>query len=219
MGVRNNKVSVCPLGIDLETFRATRPAKIIRDEFGIGSSDIVIIYVGRLEQVKGVPSLLKVANSLSSRFENLKFLIVGDGPLRSRFEKHSNPQIILTGWRKDVANLLNASDIFVLPSISEGLPISILEAYAFTKPVIATNVGAVPDLVIDSETGLLLSPGNSKQLEEAIIQFVNNPEMARSMGISGKRNVEANFNWGYVVSKYEQIYSTLTNPRFHPNDI
>ena len=211
MGIADGKVSVCPLGIDLETFRATKSAKIIRDEFGIGSSDIVIIYVGRLEQVKGIAYLLEAAKNLSKRFENIRFLIVGDGPLRSKFEKHSNPQIILTGWRNDVANLLNASDIFILPSLSEGLPISILEAYALGKPVIATNVGAVPDLVVNEKTGLLVASRNPMEIENAIRYLLENPEIAHAMGVNGKEFVKKHHNWDDIIDEYEALHNSLVH--------
>jgi len=213
MGVDDYKVSTCPLGIDLKTFRATRPPEDVRNEFGISPSDKVIIFVGRLEHVKGIARLLKVANSLSNRFQNLKFLIVGDGPLRSKLSKYSNPHIIFTGWRNDVADLINASDIFVLPSISEGLPMSILEAYALAKPVIATNVGVISDLVINSETGLLVSPENDKRLEEGIVHLMQNPGIAHEMGVAGQMNVVANYNWDSVIESYERLYVALTRSR------
>lgn len=213
MGIPDDKISVCPLGIDLETFRATKSSKIIRDEFGIGSSDIVIIYVGRLEQVKGIAYLFEAAKNLSKRFKNIRFLIVGDGPLRSKFEKHSDPQTILTGWRNDVANLLNAADIFVLPSISEGLPISILEAYALERPVIATNVGAVANTVVNRETGLLTQPADWKGLAKAISYLVENPEVRHKIGIRGKEYVKEHFDWECILDKYEEIYESCMMKR------
>lgn len=206
MGIPDNKVSVCPIGIDLETFRPTKSSRDIRDEFGIVSSDIVITFVGRLEPVKGVAYLLEAADHLCNRFENIKFLIVGDGPLRSKFEKHSNRRIIFAGWRNDVVNMLNAADIFVLPSIAEGLPISILEAYALAKPVIVTNVGAVPDLVSNGESGLLIAPRSWEQIEEAIRYLIDNPSIAQAMGVNGQEFIKRYHDWDYVIKKYEEIY-------------
>jgi len=211
MGVSEDKISINSFGIDFEAFHPIKPLDRVRKEFKIAPSDKVIIYVGRLEPVKGVTYLLEAAKHLSTNTQNLKFLIVGDGPLRSKFQKPENQHIVFTGWRRDIADLLNVSDIFVLPSLSEGLPISVLEAYALAKPVIATNVGAVPELVINNKTGLLIEPRNCEQIEEAIHHLTENPYIAKRMGTDGKKLVRKYHNWDYIMNKYEEIYNSLTH--------
>ena len=211
IGVPYDKISINSFGIDFEAFRPKKQSDMVRRELGISPSDKVIIYVGRLAHIKGIAYLLEAAKHLCKSMENLKFLIVGDGPLRSRLEKMKNKQIIFAGWRNDVADLLNISDIFVLPSLSEGLPVSLLEAYTLSKPVIATTVGAVPDLVINNKTGLLIEPRNREKIEKAISYLLKNPELARIMGNNGKRFVEKHHNWDCIMNKYEEIYNSLTH--------
>jgi len=207
MGVPEDKLSICPLGIDVNSFIPKKSVRVVREEFGISISDTMIIYVGRLAKVKGVVYLLKAARHLCNRSKNIKFLIVGDGPLRSSLEKFSNNQTIFAGWRNDVADLLNASDALVLPSLSEGLPMSMLEAYAIGKPVIATNVGAIEDVVINGETGLLVQPGDWKKLADALWYLIENQNMRRKMGMKGKDHVMKYYRWErHVIDEYERIY-------------
>lgn len=210
MGVTSYKISINSLGIDIQEFKPRKRADEIRKELGILSKEIVIAFVGRLEPVKGVKYLLKAAETICRKTENVRFLVVGDGPLRSKLQDCSDAQIIFTGWRNDVADLLNASDMLVLPSLSEGLPISILEAYAVGKPVIASNVGAVSEVVIDGYTGLLIPPKNWKQLADVLLYFISNLESMRRMGIHGKKLVEKKYKWDNILDTYEQIYCSVS---------
>lgn len=209
MNVSEQKILVCPLGVQVEAFRPTKSSNDIHKEIGISPSEVVVTYVGRLEQVKGVTYLLQAAKILRDRFKNLRFLIVGDGPLRPKLERISTSQTLFLGWRKDVANLLSISDIVVFPSLSEGLPIAMLEAFALGKPVVATNVGAVPDLVVNKRTGLLIASRNSLAIEEAITYLLGNPEIAYAMGANGKEFVKKHHNWDFIIDKYEALYNSV----------
>jgi len=209
MGVPAEKISINSFGIDFQEFRPTKKVEEVRKELGISPSEKVVIFVGRLEPVKGIKYFLKAARFLCKKMRNIKFLIVGDGPLRSELQAYSIPQIIFTGWRNDVPNLLNASDLFVLPSLSEGLPLSILEACAIGKPIVATNVGAVNEIVIHGYNGILVSPKNWKQLIKAIQYLINNPELMQEMGLRGKDLVEKKYDWNTILNIYEEIYQSL----------
>jgi len=208
MGVLVQKISINSFGLDFQEFQPRKGVEEVRKELGISPSEKVVIFVGRLEPVKGIKYLLKAAKSICKKMSNVKFLVVGDGPLRSELQACSNPQIIFTGWRNDVPDLLNASDLLVLPSLSEGLPISILEAYAIGKPVIATNVGAVGEIVINGYNGILIPPQDWNQLTKAILYLINNPKLMQKMGIQGKNLVKKKHNWDTVLNTYEKIYQS-----------
>jgi len=211
MGVKRDKISINSFGIDLQEFKPRKRADEIRKELGVPPDEIVISFVGRLEPVKGVKYLLKAAEAVCKKAEHVTFLLVGDGPLKSEIKLNLYSKIIFTGWRNDVADILNASDILILPSLSEGLPLSVLEAYALGKPVIASNVGAVSGVVIDCYSGLLVPSRDWKQLANAILCLISNPTLAQEMGKRGRAIIETNYNWHNILEKYERIYRHLLN--------
>lgn len=208
-GLSQDRISVNSFGVNFQDFIPKRSREEIRRQLNVSFSDKVIAYVGRLAPVKGVVYLLEAAEHLCKDMKDLKFVIVGEGPLGSRLRKFESPQIIFTGWRNDVNNVLNAADIFVLPSLSEGLPVSILEACALGKPVIATNVGAIPDLVANEKTGLLVASKNSMEIEKAIRYLLENPEIAYAMGVKGKEFVNKHHNWDGIINEYEALYDSF----------
>jgi glycosyltransferase involved in cell wall biosynthesis len=204
MGAAPDRVSVNSFGLDFEAFLPKKTPTDVRRQLGISVWDKIVIYVGRLEPVKGIRYLIDAAKSVSGKMKNVKFLVVGDGPLRS--EVSLSPQMVSTGWRNDVPDLLNASDLFVLPSISEGLPLSILEAYALEKPVVATNVGAVSEIVIEGRSGLLVPPKDREQLSNAILHLLRRPQLMQNMGSYGKDLVGRNYDWHNILNNYERMY-------------
>jgi len=208
-GVSQDKISVNSFGVNLQDFIPKKSREEIRRELDVSSSDRLVVYVGRLAPVKGVIYLLEAAEHLCKDMKDLKFVIVGEGPLGPRLRKFESTQIFFTGWRDDVNNIINAADIFVLPSLSEGLPISILEAYALGKPVIATNVGAIPDLVVNEKSGLLIAPRNPMEIENAIRYLLENPEIAYAMGVNGKEFVNRHHNWDGIIDEYESLYNSF----------
>ncbi|MDI6782252.1 MAG: glycosyltransferase, partial [bacterium] len=144
-----------------------------RRELGFEQGDILVGTVGRLDPVKNFDIFIRSAKGVLNEFSTVKFLLIGDGPIREDLELlvselGLNRHVILLGERNDVAELLKIMDIFVLPSKSEGLSNTILEAMSARLPVIATNVGGNPELVIDGETGVLIQPGDVSVLTTAI---------------------------------------------------
>ncbi|HCJ66850.1 MAG TPA: glycosyltransferase family 1 protein, partial [Elusimicrobia bacterium] len=118
-------------------------------------------------------------------------------------------QILLLGWRNDISDLLSISNIFFLPSREESFPQVILEAMALEKPVVATRVGGIPEIITSGENGIIVEPGNPKALAEAIIWMFENPGKAEEMGKKGKEKVEKYFTIAKMIKETEKIYEKL----------
>jgi len=117
------------------------------------------------------------------------------------------------GWRKDVADIVRAADVMVLPSRAEGLPLAILEAMACGKPIVATPVNGVPEAVVDGRTGILVTPGDDEALAEALIRLFDQPDLARRMGGEGRQRAETHFSLDRFVRNIEDLYDDVLTPR------
>jgi N-acetyl-alpha-D-glucosaminyl L-malate synthase BshA len=175
-----NKIKVTPNAVDVQKYNPQTVTTFIQD-MNLNPHKPLILCVGNLVHQKGLKYLLKAKKLLKN---NAQLVMVGDGPLmmdlREIVEKHDIDDVIFTGARRDVFNIMPAADIFVLPSISEGLPITLLEAFASGLPAVATNVGGIPGL-ITSEVGLLVEPGDSAALAEALDQILSDDELRQEM--------------------------------------
>jgi glycosyltransferase involved in cell wall biosynthesis len=159
-----------------------------------------ILCVGRLSKEKGHPILLRALSILSNQNMHFRCTLVGDGPLRSSLEKSAGTlpadTITFTGSlpANKVAELYSEADVVTLPSLSEGVPVVLMEALARRRPVVATRVGGVSELVQHGRSGLLVSPGNAEELAEALRQVIEDPDEARKMGIRGARHLRTDFD-------------------------
>jgi len=212
LSIDANNVFVITRGIDTEQFKPRNGKDSLRKEFGVKEDDIVILYVGRLDLVKGVNYLLQTAKELIPNYKNTKFLIVGDGSLRGEYEafaKSFSDNVIFTGFREDVSELMNISDIFVLPSLSEGAANVVMEASASGLPVIATEVGEVPRIVLDGKTGILIKPKDIANLVKAFKKMIDNPSLAKEMGKAGRKRIEEEYSWEIVCKRIENAYQEV----------
>ena len=210
-------------GIDIERFNNRVKENNIRREFGIGEDCKVIGTVGRLSEEKGHVYLLKAAEKVLQKYPKVVFLIVGDGPLRKYLEENSSQIVdklysqkacpknpfIFTGVRSDISTIYALMDIFVLPSLTEGLPMVLLEAMASQKPVIATDVGAVPKVFEHGRSGLLIEPGNVNSLAMAIMELLANPQKAQKMAKHARQKVEQEFSSDIMTEKYLDVYQDM----------
>lgn len=201
-----------PFGVDLRRFAAPEPAT--RQELGLRNGGPLIGTVCRLvEPKKGLSVLLQAMAALRRRKSDLdcQLLIVGDGPSRELLEAMSeelglSPCVVFAGVRRDIERVLPLLDLFVLPSLYEGFGIAILEAMAVGKPVVATSVGGIPEFVVPGETGLLVEPGKSDSLADAIALLLRDPDRAKQMGAKGRSRAQAGFQISTVVRRHEQVY-------------
>jgi len=208
-GVPAKKIRTIPNGIDVHAFERAQPLPALDFD-----GDKVVGMVARLDLQKGFEYLLRAARDLCVAFPSLKVVIVGDGPDRGaiegmiqRFGLLSN--VILAGPHSDMPGIYASIDIFVLPSLNEGLPMTILEAMAASRPVIATRVGAVPSLIRDGETGLLVNPGDTHGLRSAIARLLSQPDVCRRMGAAGHNWVSRNYTAEAMALKYSQMYDQV----------
>ena len=220
LGVAEDKMVYLPEGIQLDLPRNTKEIReTTRNELGISDGEKLIIFIGRLVPVKGVNTLIEAFKKLNKEYSNCKLLIVGDGPCRKTYEEQSgnllNKAITFTGLVKPekVVRFLLASDIFVLPSLSEGIPSSILEACYCGLPCIATSTGATSDIIKDSETGILIKQDDERNLWQALIRLTTDGRMAKRLGENAQARVKRIFNWNKIIEIYEQTCIDLIEKR------
>lgn len=185
-----------------------------RDEFGLGKDDFVCATVGRLVPVKGHTYLIKAIQKVVKVIPEAKFLFVGDGELKPKLSEEIKSydlqrNVFLLGARSDIATILSCINVFLLPSLNEGFGMVLIEAMAARKPVIATNVGGVPEVIINGTTGILVPPEDPEAFSSAIIKLYNNPEMSLEMGLAGYKRAKKLFNIETTVHELEELYEAL----------
>ncbi len=216
--INPNKLVTIHNGIDNIRIVSGKGTSDLRKELGIPINHSIICIIAHMEEHKGLKYLLKSASLLLESKSNISFLLVGDGALTGELKKlciylKIEKNVIFAGERSDIPEILSLTDIFVLPSLREGLGLAILEAMACGKPVIATNVGGIPEIVKNGVSGILVSPGDPEALQTAIKELLDDKEMQKKMGYEGKKICEMNFNSGTMVDKVEELYSTLVNEK------
>ena len=204
-------------GIDIESFAKDADRKGIRGDLGIGDDDVVITCVGRMVFVKGHRILVNASPEIIEGIKDrgsVFFVMVGDGPLRGELGERSrelgvSKNFIFLGFRSDVARLLSGADLLVMPSINEGLGMSMVEAMVLSLPVVGTNVGGIPEVVEHDITGMLVPPDDSGELANACIDVLKNLEKAKEMGIRGKKRAEMLFDIKRTIRATEELYREL----------
>jgi glycosyltransferase involved in cell wall biosynthesis len=185
----------------------------------IDDSEFLIGTVGRIAEPKGHSYLIDAAAIIMKSIPNIRFVIIGDGPLQEKIESQIRDaklmnQFKLLGKRSDVQLLLPGLDVFVLPSIREGFPISLLEAMSCGIPVIASNVGGTSEAIKD-DNGILVPPADPQVLAEKIQQLILDPKLAISLGKKARQYVVNNFNLDSIMQQYEELYEKINSNNFH----
>ena len=202
------RVVYIPTGIDVEAFNTTNSREEKRKELGVRAETTLILSTSRLIAVKGLRYLIDSVPKLKGNF---MVLLAGTGPQ----EKELKNRVALTnqcsrirflGFRKDVPDLLAAADIFVLPSISEGLPMGLLEAMASNCACIVTDIG----LPVENErTGIVVPPADANALASAIQRLMDDKELRRCIAKNARKFVEKNCDWNKITRKLTKIYELL----------
>jgi glycosyltransferase involved in cell wall biosynthesis len=209
------KINVTPLGFDLEPFLNSH---IHRGEFRreIGLSDEVKLVgiVGRIFPIKNHSLFLESAVRIAAREPSARFVIVGDGVLRATVEQKARDleiadRVIFTGWRCDLPRIYADLNALVVSSDNEGTPLSAIEAMASSCPVVATQVGGLPDLIDDGRTGRLVPPRDAEALATAVFDLLGNPKTAGELGQSARESVRQRFTTQRLLSDMDQLYSQL----------
>jgi glycosyltransferase involved in cell wall biosynthesis len=216
--VAKNKIVLIHNGVDIDNFKrnySQAKKDEIKREFNL-NTDPVIGIIARLSAVKGHYYLIKAAKLLLKENEKVQFLIIGDGPEKEKLIKISreldiSDKIVFHKSVSDTARPLSVMDIFVMPSISEGLGLSILEAMASGLPIVASNVGGIYSLVKEGANGILVDPKNPEALKKAIGLLLDNEQIRIDMGKKSLKRCEADFSLELFADKVEGLYrETLT---------
>jgi glycosyltransferase involved in cell wall biosynthesis len=186
----------------------------LRTELGLSESDRLVVAIGNLYPVKGHRILVEALKTLGGRHPQLHVAIAGRGaeeePLRRQADALGiGDRLHLLGLRPDVPDLLSAADVFVMPSLSEGLPMALLEAIFSRTPVVASAVGAIPDVLEHGEGGKLVPPGESEALAAAIDELVTDSAAAARMAAQARRNAIALYSLDAMVERYLEVYAPL----------
>jgi L-malate glycosyltransferase len=207
-GLRSARIHVIANGVRADAFSACPLRHAIR----------TVVTVANLRQEKGHETLIEAAGWLRARHPELRFLFVGAGPRRAALEKLVTARglqetVVFTGHRDDIAALLAEADLFALPSRSEAFPNAAIEAMAAGLPVVASAVGGLLDLIEPERTGVLVPPGDSAALADAIDRLVSEPQRATRIGAAARQTVQTRYTFERMVQSFESLYLSQLEER------
>lgn len=214
VGVPRSRVTVIKNGVDVPSFQYDRTTA--RKALGLDPDEFVVGTIGRLEPEKDQVTLLDVFQQLQVSRPALRLLIAGDGRMAAELKAHAarigvEDRTSFLGYRRDIARLLAAMDVFVLPSIREGLPISLIEAMAASRPVVASDIGSVRNLVRDGEAGFVVAPRDTAAFTAAVRRLAEEPALRTRMGQVGHAAVVKSFSLSSAMQAYETLYRSAAS--------
>ncbi len=212
--VAPSKVIVIRNGVDTAKFKADVSYSDIRKEFGIGRNEFLIGFVGRLVSNKSLPNLMRAFSALRAKALPVTLLIVGEGSMMEELKSMARQDrvtdsVIFTGIRRDIPDILSALDVFVLPSLNEGLPNALLEAMAMGKAVVASEVAGVPEVVESGVTGLLVPMEDHGAIEKALNRLFQDRGFATRLGRAARDAVEKKHSIRATAAEWHTLYLSL----------
>jgi L-malate glycosyltransferase len=214
-GLPAERVQVIYNGVSLPAIAARAGARAeVREELGIGEGDPLILQVARLDYLKDHGTALRTLKHLLRWRPDAKLVLVGDGPERSGIERlarelNLESNIRMLGLRKDVARLLAAADVFLLTSISEGIPLTIIEAMAAGVPVVATRVGGITEMIIHEKTGCLAGAGDAETLADQILRLISDNSLHALIAHTGRETAHRMFSEQQMQHRYAALYEDM----------
>lgn len=212
--ISKEKIATIHNGVNTRIFYAMKNKDKIKEELGLISQEFIVLYVGRLAAIKNIGLLIKAMHLL--RKKNVVTLIVGKGPKESALKRlaknlglGSNVRFVGYIKNRNLVKMYNAADVFVLPSVYEGMPLTLLEAMACGVPTIATNFQGLKSIMQNGETGIILEKTSAECLAEKISYLHGEPEILRNMSTKAIRVIEERFSWDKSVEKIIDIYRRL----------
>ena len=214
--VHNIRVMANAVEVKGEGERVKTLREITRKVFGVHDTEILLGFSGRLSVEKGIPVLLEALAELIHEGLPVKLMIIGDGPERSNINnsvasKGLKEHVIFTGFREDAQELLPALDFFILPSLTEGTPMALLEAMSWGLPVVATAVGEIPSIISTGKNGILVAPGKADEIVHAIKKLQKNHELRKHISCAAFATIESRFGLTQWVQEVERNYLELIN--------
>jgi glycosyltransferase involved in cell wall biosynthesis len=214
-GINADRVAVIPNGIDLARFGDHGCDRLaVRREIGVGTDDLVILQVARLDYLKDHATALRALARVAGRRQNARLVLVGEGPELGKIrdlirDSGLEANVLLLGLRKDVPRLLAAADLFLLTSISEGIPLTLIEAMAAGLPVVSTRVGGVGEVVEEGVTGLLAASGDDEGLADGVLRLAADPVLRQHLGMRGRERARTHFSEDRMLADYLRLYDDL----------
>lgn len=214
-GIADGRIQVIYNGVDPSAFDAPAGDRAaLRGRLGFGPEELLLLQVARLDHLKDHGTALRTIERVAVRRPDARLVLVGEGPERENIEaeirqRHLEPFVRLLGLRSDVADLLHAADLFLLTSISEGIPVTLLEAMAAGLPIISTDVGGVGEVVEHGRTGLLAARGDDAALAEAVLRLAGDADLRRRMGRQGQERARAVFSESQMHAAYQAVYEEM----------
>lgn len=217
-GVPPEKVVAIPTGIDISRFDPGKPGGNLREELGLKKDAPIVGTVAILRKKKGHHILLEAIPLILEKIPDAVFVFAGDGPQKENIitkieQLGLADKVFLLGLRKDIPNILKSINVFVLPTLQEALGTSFIEAMAMERPVIGTDVGGVGEVIRDGINGYLAEPNNPPALADAVIKILEGREMAKAMGIEGRKIVEQNYTVEKMCERMYKLYLSLLKGR------
>ncbi len=214
-GLSPQRVEVIYNGIDPNPFASSiEDRRQARSQLGLGTEDLVVSQVARLDYLKDHATALRTLDRVRQNVPGARLLLVGDGPERGKIEEEARrldltAHLRLLGPRHDIARVLAAADIFLLTSISEGIPLTLIEAMSAALPVVATRVGGVGEVVLDGETGLLAPAGSDRELAGHVLELAASPTRRLRMGEAARARARLLFSDQRMHAEYGRLYAEM----------
>jgi len=218
-GVSADKIVVIENSVELPTKsheKTTKKRWVMRERFAIQDNEVVLGYIGRLSEEKGLLYLLDAVARLIEKGMPFKIILVGEGPQRAELETRVadhglQNNVIFTGFQQDVSEFLPVFDIFTLPSLTEGTPMALLEAMGAGLPVMASSVGQIPDIIDDGINGVLIQPADQSSIERTLTGLLEKRDLWKSLAERGRDTIDRNYNIKDWIEKFQSIYLELAN--------
>jgi glycosyltransferase involved in cell wall biosynthesis len=211
-GMPREKMIVIHNGVDCSKYAAdARGAEQLRKKLGIPGGSLVLTCIGRLAEQKGQKYLVAALDILAKAGYPLFLLLVGEGPLKTMLEEDAGNrgvagQVRFAGFRRDIPAIFDVTDIFVLPSLNEGFPLTLLEAMAAGKPVVATRVTGNAEAIVDGETGLLCAPASAEELAGKILTLIKDPQERAALGGRARDAALRGFDVAIMIDRTRALY-------------
>ncbi|GAB4490892.1 MAG: glycosyltransferase [Thermodesulfovibrionales bacterium] len=209
-----SRILVIRNGVDTERFRPMEVRQALRREFAPAEDAFVIGSLGRFVSAKGFEYLIDAAARLAPSLPGFVVVIVGEGSHREKIAARAaslgiGGRLVFPGMRRDIPEVLNALDVFVMPSIAEGLPNALLEAMSCARPIVATAVGGIPEVLRDGKNGLLVQPGDAGALADAVSRMLRDRVFAEACGQAARQDVLARHSIRATARTWETLYRRL----------
>lgn len=211
-----NNITLIHNGIDIKKSDFTRSRQEIFNELGIDTNSIVIGMVARVSEQKDPITFVNISKKICEKYPNVCFVYVGDGDLKEKTMKliddyKLNDKIIITGWKKDVKNYINIFDVGLLTSIWEGFGLVVLEYMLLKKPVIASNVGGIKDIIVSGDNGILVEPKDVDGFVENINRLITNTKEKKHIIEKAYSKVILEYDVKELVNKHEKLINSILN--------